>query len=722
MNKIPPQLFDEAINFVLLKEKEKIPFQQGWQNKKIKYNSPEFIEHIKKGGNYGVMGGGKKNLVIIDFDNKEVQEKVIEKLPKTFSVKTGSGLLHLYYFSDESKSFKIFDKEMNTLADIQGEGKQVVGAGSVHPNGNLYEVIDSSDINFLNYSEIKALLKPFDEKEGKKKEIKPYEKKSDDIIEEVKSQISMENVLEECGVDTSKNPTNCPFHSSKGGKCLGFDNETWHCFHCEESGNIFTMIQKVKNYSFKEALEYLAEKCGLSEKLKESRRKYMEDKNPIDNYRSKQTQYKFETFDKHTNFLSIVSEFHKIQPFHYDNCRIWWIWNFEKYCWEQIDETDLMIAIDKHTRIPNTSVGIKSSLLEAFKRVGRSNKPFEAKGTWIQFRDTIMDIETGTQFQATPSYFVTNPIPHKLGINEETPTIDKIFKEWIYREGIQDESYVETLKEIASYCLLPSMPLHRIFCFIGEGLNGKGTFLRFIENLVGENNKCATEIEILVSNRFESAKLYKKLVCITGEIDKGIFNKTKTLKSLSGDDLVRFEFKGKDGFDSHNYAKPLIATNHLPETTDKSKGFYRRWCIVDFPNTFNEKKDVIGEIPKQEYENFCLQSLKRLKKLLQRGEFTNEGSIEEREDKYEKHSGKLLPFIKEYCDISGGSIAFDEFVERFNEYVISNGGKKKSKIEIGRIVRTNNYELKNKKITTDFGNQTTKKHIFGIKWREDCII
>ena len=55
------------------------------------------------------------------------------------------------------------------------------------------------------------------------------------------------------------------------------------------------------------------------------------------------------------------------------------------------------------------------------------------------------------------------------------------------------------------------MPIHRIFCFIGDGLNGKGTFLRLIENLVGNENKCATEVESLATNRFESAKLYKKM-------------------------------------------------------------------------------------------------------------------------------------------------------------------------------------------------------------------
>ncbi len=42
----------------------------------------------------------------------------------------------------------------------------------------------------------------------------------------------------------------------------------------------------------------------------------------------------------------------------------------------------------------------------------------------------------------------------------ETPTIDKIFEEWV------GEEYVKTLYQIIAYCLLPDYPMNRLFCFI----------------------------------------------------------------------------------------------------------------------------------------------------------------------------------------------------------------------------------------------------------------
>jgi P4 family phage/plasmid primase-like protien len=423
----------------------------------------------------------------------------------------------------------------------------------------------------------------------------------------------------------------------------------------------------------------------------------------------------FTYFSRETNFLDITEQFHRQQPFYYDSFKNWWMWRQKEYRWERIDETDLMNAIDSLTRLPNTSQNIKGMLLEAFKRVGRKKKPKEPEKTWIQFKDTIIDIKTGERFPASSEYFIFNPIPHSLGESEETPVIDNLLDSWTYKENYQNGDYVRTLKEIIAYCFLADMPIHRIFCFIGEGLNGKGTFLRLIENFIGEHNKTASEIEYLATANFESAKLFKKLICTVGEIDKGIFKKTKTIKSLSGDDLVRGEFKGKDSFDFHNYAKILIATNHLPETKDKAKGFYRRWTIVDFPNEFTENKNILDEIPEHEYNNFCLQSISILKNLLDNGRFTNDGSIKDRTEKYEKYSNDINHYIAEfYVKDNESSIEFKEFCEDYNDYLISDGKKKKSKVEIGRLITNLGFEKKAKKVTEN-AFQTTKLYIFGLK-------
>jgi len=287
---IPSQLSEKGFRFVLLEKGGKRPFQKDWTNKIIDFDNSELIAHISSGGNYGVMGGGEKKLVIIDFDNEIVQNEALKKLKETFTVKTGRGLLHLYFLSDiVPDSFKAFDENLNTLFDVQGNGKQVVGPGSIHPNGTQYEVVKNIPIAEMPYGELKAILMPFDRKPKKvEKQIvleneKPKALAGEDFIERVSRAVSIKEVLNDFGVDTSKNPTSCPFHASTGGKCLGFNNETAHCFHCDGSWNIFTLVKQEKNLDFKGALEYLARLARLETELDESRKEYFDKVNKINN-------------------------------------------------------------------------------------------------------------------------------------------------------------------------------------------------------------------------------------------------------------------------------------------------------------------------------------------------------------------------------------------------------------------------------------------------------
>lgn len=261
--KIPKKLQKKEFCFVKLMKKKKKPFEKDWTKKPYFYSDSELLKHLEDGGNYGVMCGFGK-LIVVDFDKEEVQKKIIPKLPKTFTIKTGSGLLHKYFLSDNYDNLKILDKDKNSLADVQGLGKQVVGASSIHPNGNKYEVVDNSEIAFISYAELKALFSPYlEKKEVKTKEEREYPK--DDLLEQVKSKIKIKDLLQSYGINTTKNPTECPFHSSKGGKCLGFEDDYAHCFHCEGAWNVFSLVKQKDNCNFKEALKKLVDIAGLQE-------------------------------------------------------------------------------------------------------------------------------------------------------------------------------------------------------------------------------------------------------------------------------------------------------------------------------------------------------------------------------------------------------------------------------------------------------------------------
>ena len=414
---------------------------------------------------------------------------------------------------------------------------------------------------------------------------------------------------------------------------------------------------------------------------------------------------------------SLIEQFYIKQPFFYDKSQIWWLWNKNKYCWERKDDIDMTIMISNTTSVNTINSTERSEILQTMMQIGRQKIPKNAKKSWVQFKEIIYDVKNDRMFKATPEFFVTNPLPFEIGESEDTPTIDKLFKEWV------DEEHVEILYEILAYCMLPDYPLHRIFCFNGEGMNGKSTYLKLLRKFVGKNNISTAELDSLIHSRFDKVRLYKKLVCTMGETDFEEMRRTSMLKQLTGSDLIPFEFKNKDPFEDVNYAKILIATNNIPPTTDKTLGFYRRWVIIDFPNIFEEEKDVLGSIPKEEYHNLSTKCLSKLKRVLKLRSFTNEGSVYDRMKKYEDKSNPFDKFWSESIDDSNpDSFIFKfDFKKKLDEWCKDNRFRQISERIITKFMKEKKVE-DSRQYTSWIAKDGERKQYrcwMGIKWKEE---
>lgn len=401
--------------------------------------------------------------------------------------------------------------------------------------------------------------------------------------------------------------------------------------------------------------------------------------------------------------------FLKENPFFYDKSKLWWMWNKEKFCYEIVDEVDILNIIKKQLEVDIIKSKERTEILNALKQVGRTKIPEETKSSWVQFKDKIYDIETNEKFESNPKYFMTNPIDWKLGKSEETLALDILFDSWVGKKHKQE------LYEILSFCLVPSYFIHRMFCLIGSGANGKGTYLKVLENFLGKENIVSSSLYMLLKGRFEGSKLLKKLVCLMGEINFDLITNTDFLKKLTGEDLIRAEFKGKDCFDFNNYAKLIMATNSLPPTADKTIGFYRRWKIIPFDNKFDEEKDVLFNVLDEEYENLALKCLNIAKKLWKKRIFINDGDFEERKRRYEEKSNPLAKFIKEEYERNiNGQILFSEFFESFDNYLEERGYRLLSIIAVSKQLKNEGFDIKQLTI-----EGKSNKYILGIINKEN---
>jgi len=378
------------------------------------------------------------------------------------------------------------------------------------------------------------------------------------------------------------------------------------------------------------------------------------------------------------NYIENAKRFYNSQPYHYDRNGIFWFWNIPGDYWEVIDDTEVMKALDKNMSFYGATItrGIRANYLEAVKRYGRDKIPLPTHPKWVQFKDKAYSLTSRKLYTVTPKYFFANPIPWEIGETDRTPVMDRLIAEWVGKE------YVETMYEIIAYCCYTDYPIHLIFCLFGGGRNGKSCFIRLLTKFLGSHNCTSSDLELLSVSRFESFKLYKRLLCTIGETNFNILSKSSIIKRLTGQDTIGFEKKNKDPFDAHNYAKIIIASNSLPSTTDTSEGWWRRWLIIDFPNDFPEGKDILETVPEHEYNNLAKKVTQILPKLLEIGKFSNQGSIEHRKERYIMASNPLPTFIRDHCIVDDTVyIKYNELYAAYRAYLKQNKRRRVNRSE-----------------------------------------
>ncbi len=206
----------------------------------------------------------------------------------------------------------------------------------------------------------------------------------------------------------------------------------------------------------------------------------------------------------------------------------------------------------------------------------------------IAVQNGLLDITTGTIEPFTPLEFVTNKL------NAE------------YKEGIVSEPWLnfidqicpddkELLQEWSGYLLVKDYPFHSMMWLYGpKGRNGKGTWARTMQSILGEENYSNVSIdEFDGKHRFAVFDLNESLfnICSEPRTDKALT--IEMLQMLTGQDTVDAERKGIQGrFKFSNRAKMTVMGNKFPNVIKPTPAFWERLKLIKFPNTFTGNNQV----------------------------------------------------------------------------------------------------------------------------------
>ena len=155
------------------------------------------------------------------------------------------------------------------------------------------------------------------------------------------------------------------------------------------------------------------------------------------------------------------------------------------------------------------------------------------------------------------------------------------------------DDVINTLQEMWGNMLCPnSSKIQQIFIYLGDGSNGKSSLFDIQESLLANKNKvCGISLGDFGA-RFTLSMAQGKRINIVRD-DQLVKDVGGKFKSAITGEPVTTEQKNKDHKRQSFNMAWFYGVNKLPNTTDKTHGYYRRNCIIPFKVKFGTKEEVV---------------------------------------------------------------------------------------------------------------------------------
>ena len=214
--------------------------------------------------------------------------------------------------------------------------------------------------------------------------------------------------------------------------------------------------------------------------------------------------------------------------------------------------------------------------------------------------------------------------------------------------------------------LTPTTKHQKAFMLVGEGANGKSTFLSMLTAFLGPHNVSHVSLQDLVGNRFAVAEIQWKLANIYADLPSSSLEQSDVFKAIVAGDMLKVERKFGHPFKLQPTARLIFSANELPRSQDLSHAYFRRWVVIPFPNIFEgskAKKGLLSELCTPAAKAALLaHAVAGLRRLEDQQEFSLCPSVMEAGQAYRTQCDSAYEFITANIELSKDSIASKQAV------------------------------------------------------------
>lgn len=303
------------------------------------------------------------------------------------------------------------------------------------------------------------------------------------------------------------------------------------------------------------------------------------------------------------------------------------------------------------------------------------------RGWILNLKNGLLNIYTRELKPHTPTFVSLVQSPVEYDPEAKCPVWMGCLDAWM--EGVEKEKKILLLQQFSGYCLSSSMQYDKALFLVGDGGNGKSTFVDTVSRVIGPDATSHIDLEGLYG-QYGMKGLIGKRLNIIEEVHGNYYQSNKLKKLISGEP-VTIDIKYKDQFSFRPQAKFIFAVNIMPRVDDTSTATERRICGIQFRNNFRNNPNTalrsdVGLLA-SELSGILNWMLDGAKNLSESNGFviTNEQIVMLSE--YRQENSSVEGFIAECVYVEEGSecdarMLYDEY----KDYCVKDGRKFKAAI------------------------------------------
>lgn len=210
----------------------------------------------------------------------------------------------------------------------------------------------------------------------------------------------------------------------------------------------------------------------------------------------------------------------------------------------------------------------------------------------LNISNGAVDLQRGQLLDHSKERLITKLAPVKFDTKAACP----LWLDFLNRIMFGNNALIEYLQRVAGYCLTGKTGEHKIFLPYGGGGNGKSTFLKVLQNILGDY-AVKVDSELLIrkppgAHTTAVTDLKGTRLAITIEVQEGRRMAEALVKELTGGDSITARRMRQDNMTFEPTHKIIFATNHKPMIHETTHAFWRRIALIPFNYVFAEEERI----------------------------------------------------------------------------------------------------------------------------------